>query len=159
MVIPFLYRLLAAAVMAPARFGRAAFMFQLGDELGALFEQRRQVLIAARDRSRISADLFVQLCKLFFQIGAHTTIRSTNSLTGVCSSRFWSLQSSRMVFCCCDGKRRARLRSNFSTRCGMPSLRRRLWPIGYSTTTSGSVVPSLNSTVSALAIERLSGSR
>jgi hypothetical protein len=40
----------------------------------------------------------------------------------------------------------------------MPSLRRRLWPIGYSTTISFSFVPSLNSTVIALAIERLSGS-
>src|ERR1044072_9341711 len=37
-------------------------------------------------------------------------------------------------------------------------VRRRLSPIGYSTTTSSNFDPSLNSTVSALAIERFSGS-
>ena len=41
---------------------------------------------------------------------------------------------------------------------GKPSLRRRLWPIGYSTATSASFLPSRSSTVSALAIERLAGS-
>src|SRR5258706_9919301 len=134
-------------------------MLQFGDELRALLEQRRQLLVAAGDRSRIGADLLIQLGQLALQVGAHMTIRLTKSFTGVCSRRFWSMHSSRIAFCCFGGKRRARLRSNFSTRCGMPSLRRRLWPIGYSTTTSGSDVPSLNLTVNPLGIQRLSGSR
>src|SRR5882672_7097972 len=125
MVTLFLGRLLAAAVMAPARFGRAAFVLldrlELGSQLRPLLEQRRQMLVAARDRSGVGADFLVQLGELLFQVDAHITISSTNSLTGVCSSRLGSWQSSRIAFCRSRGKRRARLRSNFSTRCGMPS--------------------------------------
>src|SRR3954470_12794444 len=145
--------------MAPAGLGRTAFVFELRDQLRALFQEGRQMLVAARDRAGVVANFFVELGEPVLQVDAHQMIiRSTNSLTGVCSSFFWSMHSSRIAFCCFSGKRRARLRSNFSTRCGMPSLRRRLWPMGYSTTTSESFLPSLNSTVSALAIERFSGS-
>src|SRR3954471_22341350 len=99
--------------MAPACFGRAAFMCKLGDQLRAFFEERRQVLVAARNRTRVVTDLMVELFEPLLQKNAHITIRSTNSFTGVCSRRFWSMQTSRMAFCCCAGKRRARLRSNF----------------------------------------------
>ena len=63
------------------------------------------------------------------------------------SSFFASSATSRMACCCFAGKRRARLVRNFSTSTGMPSSRRRRWPIGYSTTTSRVRLPSLNSTV------------
>ena len=59
-------------------------------------------------------------------------IRSPASLRA--SSR--RARASRIACCCFAGKRRARLTRNFSISTGMPSLRRRLWPIGYSTTTS-----------------------
>src|SRR5690242_11119497 len=149
---------LAAAVMAPERLRRAGLLLELGHQPRALFEERGQVLVAARDRPGIVTDLLVQLGELLLEECIHMTIRSTNSCTGVCSRRFASRHSSRIAFCCFSGKRRARLRSNFSTSRGIPSLRRRLWPIGYSTTTSARRLPSLNSTVSAFAIERFSGS-
>src|ERR671937_2356293 len=100
--------------MAPACLRRAALAFEFGDEARALFEQRREVLIAARDRAGVVADLFVQLGEPFFEIGAHITIRSTNSFTGVSSRRRWSMHRSRIAFCCCGGKRRGRVGSNFS---------------------------------------------
>ncbi len=55
------------------------------------------------------------------------------------------------------GKRRRKFVLNFSTSSGMPSSRRRRWPIGYSTVSS-TIDPSFNSTWSEFAIERLSGS-
>ena len=54
------------------------------------------------------------------------TIMSTNSLTGVASSRFASRQRSRISPACVAGKTRARFVLNFSTSTGIPSLRRRL---------------------------------
>src|SRR2546430_273488 len=132
--------------------------FQFIQKARALFQQCRELLVAARDRRRIVADFLRQLGNPPFEVGTHGTNRSTNSLTGVFSSRPGSAQSSSIVFCCSAGKRRARLVLNFSTRIGMPSLRRRRWPIGYSQTTSSSLLPALNSTVSALAIERFFGS-
>jgi hypothetical protein len=61
-----------------------------------------------------------------------------------------------MASCCLAGKRRARFRRNLASSNGIPSVRRRRWPMGYSITTSGRIVPSVNSTVSPLAIDRLS---
>src|SRR3954465_10523867 len=153
-----------ASIVGPegGRAARPLFLEQVqsGDEFGALFQQRRKVEITTRDRSGVVADLFAKLGDSGLQLGfRHMTKRSTNSSTGVLSSRAASMHTSRMALCCFEGKRRARLVLNFSTRMGMPSLRRRLWPIGYSHTTSSSLEPSLNSTVSAFAIERLAGSR
>ena len=71
---------------------------------------------------------------------------------------FEFMQSSMIRSRCFSGKRRARFMRNFSTRIGMPSFRRRLWPMGYSTTISFSFFPSVNSTVRAFAIERFAGS-
>src|SRR5690348_6172519 len=93
-------RSLAAAVMAPEGLGRARLALQLGHQPRAFLEQRRQVLVAARDGSGIVADLFVQLRQALLQMGTHITIRSTNSWTGVSSSRFASRHSSRIAFCC-----------------------------------------------------------
>src|SRR3981189_791893 len=134
-------------------------LFQFIQKSRALFQQRRELLVAAGDRRRIVADFLRQLGNPPFEVGAHRTNRSTNSLTGVLSSRPGSAQSSRIVFCCSGGKHRARLVLNFSTSIGMPSLRRRRWPSGYSQTTSFSFVPSLSSIVRPLAIERFFGSR
>src|SRR4051812_17553736 len=83
------------AVVSPTCFGRAAFMVELGNDLGAFLEQRRQMQVAARDRPRVVADLVVQRFEPLLQMSAHITIKSTNSFTGVCSSRFWSMHSSR----------------------------------------------------------------
>src|SRR3981189_3292577 len=134
-------------------------LFQFIQKSRALFQQRRELLVAAGDRRRIVADLLRQLGDPAFEVSAHMTNKSTNSLTGIFSSRPASKHRSRIALCCSGGKRRARLLLNFSTRTGMPSLRRRRWPIGYSQTTSFSLLPSLNSTVSALAIERFHGPR
>src|ERR1700682_3456926 len=150
---------LTAAIVGPDRFRRAAdVVLELEQEPRPFFEERRQMLVAARNRAGIVADLVRQLGDGALPFGSHTTIMSTNSFTGVAPSLRASRQRSSIAFCCLGGKRRARLRSNFSTSSGMPSLRRRLWPRGHSTTISASLLPSLNSTVSALAIERLSGS-
>src|SRR3979490_494909 len=133
-------------------------LFQFIQKSRALFQQRRELFVAASDRRRIVADFLRQLGNPPFEVGAHGRNRCTNSLTGVFSSRPGSAHSSRIVFCCAGGKRRARLVLNFSTRIGMPSLRRRRWPSGDSQSTSFSLLPSVNSTVRALAIERFFGS-
>src|SRR5438876_6726174 len=133
-------------------------LFQLIQKSRALLQQRRELLVAARDRRRIVADFLRQLGDPAFELSPHMTNRSTNSLIGIFSSRTGFMHRSRIVLCCSGGKRRARLLLNFSTRIGMPSLRRRLWPSGYSHSTSFGLLPSLNSTVSALAIERFFGS-
>src|SRR5690606_35455473 len=86
------------------------------------------------------------------------TYRSTYSCTAMASRVCWSRDASRMRACWRGGKMRARLVRNLASSNGMPSWRRRLWPMGYSQATSSSRVPSLNSTVSAFAMERLSGS-
>src|SRR5688500_101281 len=87
------------------------------------------------------------------------TIRSTNALTGTAASLSGSSATSRIAACCLGGNRRDRLVLNFSTSTGMPSARRRLCPIGYSTTTSLVREPSRNAIVMPLAIERFAGSR
>src|SRR3981189_410925 len=119
-------------------------LFQFIQKSRALFQQRRELLVAAGDRRRIVADFLRQLGDPPFEVGAHGTNRSTKSLTGVFSRRRGSAQSSRIAFCCSGGKRRARLVLNFSTRIGMPSLRRRRWPSGYSQNTSLDLTPSLH---------------
>src|SRR5690606_15921893 len=86
------------------------------------------------------------------------TYRSTYSCTGMACRVCWPRDASRMRDCWRGGKMRARLVRNLASSSGMPSWRRRLWPMGYSQTTSSSRAPSLNSTVSAFAMERLSGS-
>ncbi len=53
--------------------------------------------------------------------GRQITNRSTNSWTGVASSRCASRARSRIARCCFGGKRRARLVRNFATSNGMPS--------------------------------------
>src|SRR5262249_37831894 len=138
--------------------GAPGGLLQFIQKTGTFLDERGELLVAARDRRGIAADFLGQR----FDAGgeAHRgqmTMRSVNSCTGVLSSRFASRHKCKIVCDCFAGKRRARLVLNFSTSTGMPSLRRRLWPMGYSQTTSFSFVPSLNSTVSALAIERLSG--
>src|SRR5208337_4800092 len=88
--------------------------------------------------------------------GFHTTYISTYSLTGIASSRSGSSDTERIRCCCSSEKRLRRLVLNFSTSSGIPSLRRRLCPIGYSTVSS-STVPSFNSTRSEFAIDLFSG--
>src|SRR5436190_204519 len=81
------------------------------------------------------------------------TNRSTNVCTGVAARRSPSSARSRITRACFAGKRRARLVLNLSTSNGMPWWRRRRWPMGYSMTTSSSLLPSSNSTVIALAMD------
>src|SRR3954463_14128712 len=52
----------------------AALALEFGHEARAFFEQRRQVLVAARNRAGIGADLLVQLGKPLFEIGTHSVI-------------------------------------------------------------------------------------
>src|SRR5690606_28170706 len=63
------------------------------------------------------------------------TIKSTTACTGMADSTSRSNDASATCRCCLAGNIRARLVLYFSTNTGMPSSRRRLWPIGYSTTT------------------------
>ena len=84
------------------------------------------------------------------------TYKSTYSFTGIASSRAGSSETSRIRCCCASLNRRRRLVLNFSISSGIPSSRRRRWPMGYSTVSS-STEPSSRSTRSALAIERFPG--
>src|SRR3954467_3266414 len=81
---------------------------QFGDQQRPLLDEMRELLVAARDRRRIGANLardLVDACldllfhRVCFFIGSasssdQTTKRSTNSLTGVAARRGASMQSS-----------------------------------------------------------------
>src|SRR4029453_2731242 len=125
-------------------------------------EQRAGKQGSARGQShvglRTGKTVIVGRGQLYVNGGGQIEYRSTYSWTGMPSSVFRSRLAARIASCCLEGNRRARFVRNFSTNNGMPSLRRRLWPIGYSTTTSFNLRPSFSSTVSALAIDRFSGS-
>src|SRR5438105_2983932 len=110
------------------RSGIAADFFrELGDPLFQISAHRAHILNSGTQSDFLPSlscqGNVVRPCFLPLS-SVHITMRSTNSWTGVCSSFIWSRQSSRIAFCCFSGKRRARLRSNFSMSIGMPSVRR-----------------------------------
>src|SRR5688572_11171551 len=88
-----------------------------------------------------------------------TVNMSVKTSTGVECKAFKSRHRSRIFWLQGGASREARLLSNFLTSSGMPSARRRRWPTGYSTTMFSVAESSVKKTWTALAIERLSGSR
>src|SRR4029079_3798655 len=87
------------------------------------------------------------------------TNMSVNSFTGVASSSALSPHNRRIFAHCSGGHRDAKLLSNFFARSGIPSARRRRWPIGYSTAIFAVLDPSVKKTCTAFAIERFSRAR